>query len=120
MPLGQTYRMCHYGGYAHCFCLSYITTHLYNPLGPKNAADAEIAQFGWPLKGRTAVLSFKTEHRTDLLTFTVGIYIRGLYERYKTIPFDSPEAALIRSHITVQVCSSLNASALYRLRYGTL
>ena len=110
----------HYGGYAHFFCLSYITTHLCTPLGPKNAADAEIAQFLFPLKGRITVFSPQTEHCTDHLIFTVEIYIRGLYERYKTIPFDSPEAALIRSHITVQVCSSLNASALYRLRYGTL
>ncbi|KAI0084757.1 hypothetical protein BDY19DRAFT_997487 [Irpex rosettiformis] len=58
--------------------------------GPINATDAASANSLFPLK---------------------GILIRGLYERYRTIPFDSPEATLIRSFITVQLNALLSRAS---------
>ncbi|KAI0084768.1 hypothetical protein BDY19DRAFT_519581 [Irpex rosettiformis] len=58
--------------------------------GPKDAADATTAQYSFLLK---------------------GIYIRGLYERYRLIPPDSNEAVLIQRHITVQFNALLDLAS---------
>lgn len=65
------------------------------------------------LKG---TLKTKSKDEYRVLTMWTGIFIRSLYQAYTRIEHDSPEAALLRSYINVQVIGSIIHSMSYKLK----